>query len=461
MTAELDFAASALERALAAVRGAEVAVAASRHRAALTRFARSAIHQNVAEDVTTLRVQIHHAGRTASTSGTVVDAADLERVVGAAVEWVRVAPEDRGWPGLATPSALPSGAVLDARSVESTPADRAEVVGAFVSGAGGLETAGYCRSAHWSTGFVNSAGQQANGEAFECGFSGIARHDGADGVARHAPLTIGELDGGALGARAAAKARASVEPVELTPGRYEVVLEPTAVADIVESLAAAGFNGKMVNEQRSFVRVGDDQFDASVTLVDEPLQVGQTFDAEGTPRQRLVLVDGGTSCAVTHDRRSASEAGTVSTGHALDIPFVFGPYARHLSLAAASEGVSGADEVEGPLADSTVAALVAGVRRGVLVTELWYTRMLDPRALTITGLTRNGVWLIEDGAVTRPLRNFRFTQSYAQALMPGNVLGVGAAATPIPGDTYTATSPRWTCPALRLASWNFTGGASG
>ena len=104
---------------------------------------------------------------------------------------------------------------------------------------------------------------------------------------------------------------------------------------------------------------------------------------------------------------------------------------------------------------------MAGVERGILVSDLWYTRMLDPRTLAITGLTRNGVWLIEDGAVVGAVKNFRFTQSYAQALLPGNVVAVGAASTPVPGDTYTATSPRWTCPALHLASWNFTGGASG
>ena len=120
-----------------------------------------------------------------------------------------------------------------------------------------------------------------------------------------------------------------------------------------------------------------------------------------------------------------------------------------------------ADEIDGPIADASVAELVAGVERGVLVSDFWYTRMLDSRTLAITGLTRNGVWLIENGEVTKPLRNFRFTQSYAQALMPGNVLAIGRTVTPLPGDTYMATAPRWSCPALRLASWNFTGGASG
>ena len=104
---------------------------------------------------------------------------------------------------------------------------------------------------------------------------------------------------------------------------------------------------------------------------------------------------------------------------------------------------------------------MAGVERGILVSDLWYTRMLDPRTLAITGLTRNGVWLIERGEITAAVKNFRFTQSYAEALRPGNVVAVGRRSTPIPGDTYIATAPRWTCPALHLASWNFTGGASG
>jgi predicted Zn-dependent protease len=299
------------------------------------------------------------------------------------------------------------------------------------------------------------------GEAVECGLSGIARHGGADGVARHAPLDLAGIDGAALGARAAAKAIASAEPIELPPGHYEVVLEPTAVADILEGVAAAGFNAKLVNERRSFVRLGEDQFDPSITLVDDPLAIGLAYDDEGTPRQRLVLVDRGTTVSLTHDRRSAAESGAAATGHAVEMPFAWGPSARHLGLLPSGDGERVAHEVDGPIADSSVAELVAGVERGVLVSDFWYTRMLDPRTLAVTGLTRNGVWLIEDGHVTSPLRNFRFTQSYAQALMPGNVKAVGRTATPVPGDTYTATAPRWSCPAVHLASWNVTGGASG
>lgn len=450
-----------VELAVAGLAGAEVDASVDRHRLALTRFANSVIHQNVAEDVTTMRVRVHHEGRTAACTGTVTDDRDLRRVVERALAVLPSAPLDPQWPGVAGPAVAPPIPAVDPAAAEVSAAARAQAVWEFVDGARGLETAGYVRTSHWTGSFASSAGQELRGEATELGMSGIARVDGADGVARAAPRSMDELDAGILGARAAAKASSQEDPVELPPGRYEVVLEPTAVADIVESLAGAGFNGRFVHQGQSFVRLGEQQFDPSMTFVDDPLAVGLTYDDDGSPRSRLTLVEDGTVVALTYDRRAAAEYGATSTGHAADTRFSFGPVARHLGLLPTGGPDDVAGEVEGPAADASVAELVAGVERGVLVSDFWYTRMLDPRSLAITGLTRNGIWLIEGGRITSPLRNFRFTQSYAQALMPGTVVGIGRVAAPIPGDTYTATSPRWSCPALHLASWNFTGGASG
>jgi predicted Zn-dependent protease len=272
---------------------------------------------------------------------------------------------------------------------------------------------------------------------------------------------LAELDGSILGARAAAKARAGADPVELKPGRYEVVLEPTAVGDVLSILGIYGFNAKAVQERRSFARLGEAQFDPAITLLDDFAAAGSAglpFDAEGTPRKRLVLIDKGVTREVAHDRRTAAKDGSVeSNGHALAGGTAFGAAPTNLLLVPdENKGLEG--EAEGPAADASVAALVAGVERGLLVTDNHYTRVLDPRTLVVTGLTRNGVWLIEDGRVTTPVQNFRFTQSYPDALAPGAVLAVGAHATGLPGGWGAATL---IAPALRLASWNYTGGASG
>ena len=195
-------------------------------------------------------------------------------------------------------------------------------------------------------------------------------------------------------------------------------------------------------------------------IVDDAPAAGWSYDPDGTPHRPLVLVDAGTSVALTHDRRTAAAAGAVSTGHAIGSA-AMGARATFLTLEPSEPGALAA-EVDGPVVDSSAAELVSGVERGVLVSDLWYTRVLDPRTLAVTGLTRNGVWLIEGGEVTTPLRNFRFTQSYAQALMPGSRARRSAVRPRrSPATRYVATSPRWTAPALHLASWNFTGGASG
>jgi predicted Zn-dependent protease len=101
--------------------------------------------------------------------------------------------------------------------------------------------------------------------------------------------------------------------------------------------------------------------------------------------------------------------------------------------------------------------LIGGVDRGLLVTDFWYTRILDPRTEVVTGLTRNGVWLIEGGRISRPVKNLRFTQSYVEALGPGAVKAVGSDATLVRAGFEIPTF----APSLQLATWNFTGGAAG
>jgi predicted Zn-dependent protease len=452
--------------------GAEAEVTVDHTAQGLTRFANSFIHQNVADSIGSVRLRLHADGRTASGSTTLTDADGLRDLVDRVTEAARLCPPDAQWAGLTPPTPVADGPAVDESTADASPDERAARVRAFVDAGGGLDTAGYCSTTLMSVAFANSAGQAVSSRAAYAAMNGIARADGqggvkVDGVARLASARLADIDGAALGARAAVKARSGIDPVELPPGRYEVVLEPTAAVDLLFFIAAYGLNAKAVHEGQSFVALGEDQFDPGITIVDDvaaPEGVGgMPFDSEGTPRGRAVFVDGGRTVGLAHDRRTAAvatAAGTpaASTGHALAGESAHGALPLTLALLPAPDGAgSGAvpSEVDGPAADSDVAALVAQVERGLLVTDLWYTRVLDPRALTITGLTRNGVWLIEDGRITSPVQNLRFTQSYPQALAPGAVLGIGAHAVNLP----TVLSYR--VPALRLASWNCTGNASG
>lgn len=467
----LAVAAQALELVRAAAGAdAQAEVSVERRGSALTRFANSFIHQNVADEVTTVRLRLHAGGRTAAGSTTRTAADGLRDLVTRTVDAARLAPPDPGWPGLAPPAAAAGEGDFDPATAAADPDARAARVRAFVDAAGGLETAGYCKTGYWESALANSAGQSVTTRTCVAAMDGIARvgrageaGGGSDGVARAASVRLAELDGAELGNRAAAKARAGADPVELPPGRYPVVLEPTAVADLLSNLALWGFNGKAYAERRAFAELGAEQFDRSVTLVDDPFAPGTPgfgFDPDGTPKRRLTLVDAGVTAAVVHDRRTAALAGgdAVSTGHRLPPSVAF---LATLGAAPSNLGLQPGDgeAAPGPAAvDPAAADLIGQVERGLLVTDLWYTRVLDPKSLVVTGLTRNGVWLIEDGELAAPVRNLRFTQSYPQALGPGAVAGIGATARLLgEGD-----APIWyRAPALHLASWHVTGGASG
>ena len=413
---------------------------------ALTRFAGSAIHQNVAESRSHVALRVALDGRVAGAraDGPVGDDA-LTRLVDTALEAARVRPVDPGWPGVGPRSDAPSVEHWDEATAAATPDERARVVEAFVRAGNGLETAGSCSTESRITGFANSAGQRLAGRATIAELDGIARTASSDGSGRATSVTLGAIDGAASGETAARKARDSRDATDIEPGRYEVVLEPRCVADILQFLFVYGFSGRPVEEGRSFVRVGEAQFDRSITLRDDatdPATWGLPFDAEGTPKRRVTVVEAGVTSAILHTRRTAAAAGAESTGHAIEDADAWGALPNNPILDAGS--VAAADQI-------------AGIERGVLVTDFWYTRILDPRTQVVTGLTRNGVWLIEDGRITRPLKNLRFTQSYVEALRPGNVRGIGRERVLIPASFDGIHL----VPTLHLAEWNFTGGAKG
>jgi predicted Zn-dependent protease len=413
---------------------------------ALTRFANSFIHQNVAESVSHLLLRVAVDGRTAATSlDGPTDDETLGRVIDGVLEAARVRPEDPDWPGLAPRAEAPSVDHWDGATAAASPDERARCVRDFVDAAGGLEAAGACSTEAATVAFANSAGQRLSGRATIADLDGIARTPTSDGSGRLASVRIDAIDGRAVGERAAAKARGAADPTDLEPGRYEVVLEPYCVANLVQFLFVYGFNGRPLEEDRSFVKIGQRQLDETIDLRDDVTdvdQVGIPFDVEGTPRRRVDVVTAGVTKAVLHTRRTAARAGAESTGHAVEGGEQWGALPTNTVLASG---------------DRSREALIEGVERGLLVTDLWYTRVLDPKTLVVTGLTRNGVWLVENGRIVRPVKNLRFTQSYVEAVAPGAVRGIGSDASLISGGFDGS----YLVPSLHLASWNFTGGAQG
>ena len=427
---------------------AEAEATCSTGRSALTRFANSSIHQNVADDYVWARVRVAVGGRVASASTDRPTEEGLQRLVDRSLAAASMRAVDPEWPGLAPPAPAPETHAYDEATHLADPALRAQVVREFVdagkagaaAGAGNAElrAAGYVDSNGSTSAFANSAGQRLVGRSSSATIEAIHRTATSDGRGWQSSSRLSDIDGGAAGRTAAGKARRGDDLVDIGPGRYEVVLEPFCLANMLEFLRD-GFNARTVEEDRSFVKLGELQLDPAVTLWDDatdPRAISRGFDAEGTPKRRVDLVREGVPLALCHDRKTAAKAGAESTGHGFGGDT--GGIATNLFMA------PGAQSVE---------ELIGSVERGLLVTEFWYTRILDPKTQVVTGLTRNGTFLIEGGQVVGGVPNLRFTQSYVDALRPGNVLGVGNDTRLFDGTYHV--------PTVRLGEWNFTGGAKG
>ena len=424
--------------------GVEAQVRVEARSSGLTRFANSFIHQNVADEGTEITLTVATGKQVASAAAHVADDDGLARFVGSVVDASSIAPEMSDWPGLradddVTGHTAPSDPV--------GPDTRADVVSAFVAAAPDLNAAGYCETEHAEVVLMNTAGLVAHGNAAGAIVDGIHRTPTSAGSGHAASRRFADLDGGAVGATAADRARRSADTTDVDAGAYEVVLAPDAVGTIALFLAFYGFNGKQVAEGQSFVRVGEQQFDPAFELIDDGSDAdsfGPGFDAEGTPKRRVELITNGVTRTVCVDRRQAERLEAESTGHAASFfGSYMGPIPTDMRVSAGTQ---------------TVDELIADVDRGLYVSTFNYCRILDPRTTVTTGLTRNGVFIIEHGEIVGAASNLRFTQSFAEAVRPGNVLGVGSDAR-LADAEFSPGLVR--APSLRLKSWRFTGGASG
>jgi predicted Zn-dependent protease len=262
--------------------------------------------------------------------------------------------------------------------------------------------------------------------------------DGGTGYAESAAVDATTLDAAAIGREAAEKARATANAVTVEAGDYPVVLEEYAVVDLLDMLGYLGFSALAVQEGRSFVEVGKRIGSDLVTIVDDGRDgagLPMAFDYEGVAKQRVSLVDAGICRGVVYDAQTASRDGVASTGHGLPAPNPYGPFPLNQVMAAGA---------------ATREDLVAGLDRGLLVTRFHYTNPVHPKLAIVTGMTRDGTFLVEGGRIVAPVKNLRYTQSYLDAL-------AGTVAIASQRKTLKGFLGGVVVPAIRIDSWTFTG----
>jgi predicted Zn-dependent protease len=375
---------------------------------ALTRFTHNVIHQNIAESDTRVRVRAIVDLRTGVAVTNDISESGLRAVAGRALEMARLAPRDEAFAGLAAfaPTQAPAGG-FHAATAQATPDRRAHIAQEiFASGEpSGLWAAGYVTTGCSGVTILNSAGTHASFDGSDCGINVKQNAVDSSGYAECYSTDVADLDGARTGSRAAEKARASSAPIAVDPGDWTVILEPPAFGELLAYILPH-FSAQAFDEGSSFLGDGLDRPYAgeNVTLVDDfthPLNPGQPFDYEGAPKRRVVLFEHGVAKNVVTDSSWARKLGRENTGHGLPEPNAWGPQAGHVVLAG---GTKSTDE------------LIAQTSRGLLVSRFWYIRGVDHRKTIMTGMTRDGTFLIENGKIVRGVRNLRFNQSILEAL---------------------------------------------
>jgi PmbA protein len=411
--------------------------------AALTRFANSQIHQNVAETNVTINLRFVVGKRVGVASSGRTDDEALGRLAENAGAIAHVVEELPDWAGLPEPTeadTAPDGAYAPA-TAGASPELRADGVRAVIAAA---DTAGVNAYGSFSTGtettaIANSKGVRLGGTRTAAQLLTVSMGpNGGTGYAEQAAVDATTIDARALGSEAAEKARATANAVAIDAGDYPVVLEEYAVVDLLDMLGYLGFSALAVQEERSFFEEGKRIGSDIVSIVDDghdPAGFPMGFDYEGVAKQRVVLLDRGVCRKVVHDSQTAARAGVTSTGHGLPAPNPWGPFPLNMLMAPG---------------DATRDDLIGGLGRGLLVTRFHYTNPVHPKLAIITGMTRDGTFLVEDGRIVGPVRNLRFTQSYLEALDCAVAAGMERKA--LKGFLGGVVVP-----ALRLDAWTFTG----
>jgi PmbA protein len=450
----------------------EVEVLFSGGRFALTRFANNIIHQNVADENHVVSVRTVFGGRTARATTNKFDDESLRQVVRSSENLAKVQHPDSdllpmpsgdeaaglrpGLTGEAPVSTRIVTRVVPSRCFEQTagitPELRAEGVSKIVEVADRhrLTTAGVFSSGEWIEGIFNSRGLSRWHRQTSAEVSITMLAEDSSGWQKANSPDVAHLDPLRLAEIAAQKAVETAHPREIPAGKYTVILEPAAVLDIV-GFMFWDYSGMAILDQRSFLtgRIGTRLFGDNITIVDDvahPLQSGSPFDGEGVIRKTIPLVENGIIKRVVYARATAErmkkseyreKAGLIeATGHGFPLPNEMGEMPLNIVFAPAGD-------------PQTIEQMIASTERGILVTRLWYIREVEPFEKVLTGMTRDGTFLVENGRLRGGVRNFRFNESLIHMLSNVEAMSV-------PVRACGEESFDMVVPAMKVREFNFT-----
>jgi PmbA protein len=412
----------------------------------LTRFANNGIHQNVTESDISISVRVFIGTREGTASTNRIDHDGLDAVVDRARENARVSPENPDYAGLAGPAEYDFVRSFDEVAAEVSAQERAETVReiCMLSDAENFNAFGAFTTGVSELVLANTAGMYAYHMATNADFQTVVmeKQGDASGWAHGSGWRVEDIKASALGNSAIRKTKMGRDPVGIEPGSYPVVLDPYATQDILMMLNMTGMGAHTIQEGRSWIngRIGKKALSTNVSIWDDamdPNGLPVPFDFEGTPKQRVEIVKNGVVMGPVYDRATAMKEKRESTGHGLPPSLRnFSPLATNLFMEPG---------------DSSVEEMIKSTERGLYITRFWYTRPVHPADCVITGMTRDGVYWIEDGVIQHPVKNLRFTQSYVEAL--AGVEAVGKETVLLRAMGFVAAR----VPALKLKAFNFTG----
>lgn len=438
-----------LQDALRAAKADEAELWVHRRRSAITRYAKNEIHQNAVADETHAQARVVVGKAVGIATANSLDPADLRMIVADAIAAARESTPNAEWPGLSGPAQAAEAMAYDAETARADAASQADAIKritAAVKGRG-FRAAGTHQIELTEDALANTNGAAAYAPGTMAYLRALVTSDSGTGWAEDLGWSMRSLDPADVAQRAIEKAALDRERTQLAPGDYEAVFEELAVAEVLRFMSLTGLTGQTLKDGRSFMaeRFGEQVTGPRFSLWDDaldPRTLAIPFDVEGTPKQRVALVESGVAKGVVHDRQSARWFDTRSTGHAADPRrYGVGGHAGNLTMAGG---------------DATREQLIRAVKHGLLITRFHYTNTPDPKRATMTGTTRDGTFLIEDGRITRAFANVRYTMSALELFSGIDLLGAQRLAR----DWWSSNgmgSIVCLCPPIKVARATITG----